>query len=1071
VTTGLSLLLVLALLLPAAPLRAQEAPPAQPAPTPWVVAADGGAQLGWDANSTLSAAGVSPASLSGDGVAAALGAAFPRLRYQGYDLPMQLVTLRIPPGAQPAVALRGLQAVDLPAGAIVPGAPDLPPVIVEEGQPEPESRELIALPSAPAFVVRSGMVGDNAFVVIALSPIYSEGGQARFATALDAFVPGAAPLDGPLWQYTLKPEPDPIFAEALAAASDDPALAAEAASLNAAVDAAVAAMAPPAIIEGSTLDPAALDASDTRVFVIVDKPGLQSITRAALTAQNGAYDSAPLSSLQITRKGVKVPVHVIGANEIRFYVESVGDRWNSTDVHVVTINAADPSPFMGGRVVTPATPGEASRVFERGLWVKNVGGVFGYTPQHAGADGDRYFSGRVVYPPNPNRPEENSVVATLTAAGGLQFGATLPPATGPSTYTFALSPVQVRQGASPTSYTLNVKLDSTNVSLPVGPFPYTPTGTWPDFNTTATLPTNERPTTLTISHGPTAAPSAVLIDSISMVRPVRLNLGGAGARFQTAPGQTELRWQNTPTAAVYDVTDPAAPIYLTGAKADTGFVDTLAERRYLVPGSGSSHQPALRKPVPFAFAGVPKANALYIVPASESPLAPNGYTLALKPLLDLRNRQGYRTAVVNVQALYDAYSYGWSDAFAIRRFLQQAYTAPTWRDANNRPILRSAVLVGDGTVDPKNFEGKGKNLQLIPPFIAQGVDPWLGEAACDPCYGQLTDPDPNLYPTLGENPHLGDDPVHGQWFSAEVWIGRFPVNSASELTSVVAKLVQYESVSTPYYAGRSRILYVTDNTYKTEGLKEDDRITGRDPAGNFEAVSNEVRHLNPAAIGSDGGGMAPRIYYAPFPQRPVDTEIGAWRVSNADNLLPAMKREIEGAGVAVLLYNGHANHFNMGTTEVPGAAGRRSVIEFNDIFSLSNSDKLFAMLTMTCEAAQFTKPTDSGTAVAERFFIDTDGSAMAVWGPTGQSTASSHDALQTGFFERLFAARGAYLRMGELTDAGFQEVLFQAPVNSYVLRTFVFFGDPLTRLRYDQLDRQLQVPTVFGVPGTGAASN
>lgn len=1061
--------LLLAGLLPAAPVRAQAATPAStPAPgAPWVQADANGARLGWDAGSTLAAAaqGSSPAALSADAVAGALGQAFPRQRYQGYDLPLQTMTLQLAVGAPVSLELRGVAAVDVAPGTLAPGAPALPTVLVDEGQPEPQATETVALPTAPAFILRNGQLGDVQIVVVALSPYYSENGALKLATAVDAWVPGAQPLNGPAWQLAAKPEPDPLFGAALdaaAAAVDDPSRAVEAAALSASVASAVAALAPPAAIDGTTFNPAALDQSDTRLRVVVSQPGMQSVTRAALVALNPAYQSANFATLQVARRGVKVPVQLVGGDELRFYVAGpLGDRWNTNDVHIISINAAEPSPAMAQRSVAGMTSGSPSFALEPGFWVKNNPFSYATAPSWPGADGDRYDAGEASYWPatDPANAVKKTVTVDLTVQGGIKWGSTLPLApTGVTTYTLTLGAKRAYSGSQPrylllVSWSENgvAKSQELNVDIPVGP---APTYSWPDaVQGSFALPSTV--TSFTLSHRDVALPSAALLDSVSLLRTVRLDFAGKGGRFQTPAGVSALRWANAPSAAFYDVTNGAAPIALSGADAN-GFTDSLAQRSYLLAGAGALVQPALQKTTAFAFDGLSPSDAVYIIPSA-------GFLAPLQSLVTLRNGQGYAVSVINVNALYDAYSHGWIDPFAVRRFLQQAWSVPAWHDK-----LLSAVLVGDGTVDPKGFEGKTRSFNMIPPFMADGADPWLDEAACDPCFGQLNDPDPAL--GLGENPNLGDvqnplDPnTKRDFFVPEVWIGRFPVNSAEELTALVNKIVSYErapvaSNPSPLPGWRGRMLYVTDNVWKPVNAADLSQGLVMDKAGNFEQVSNTLRAANPAVTSDTAMAdyWAPRIYYAPFPDQPVATQTGAWRISDPLALPNKLETEVN-KGISVLVYNGHANHFHMGSVENKQSS-REYVLQFQDPESIfTNKQQLFMLLAMTCEAAQFIKPTNSGRVANEAYILDPDGSAVAVWGPTGQSDAHSHDMLQEGFFARLFSENNKSIRIGELTDAGYIAVSVAAS-QTYVLRTFVFFGDPLTRLK-PQFNRDVLLPIV-----------
>ncbi|MGL4648461.1 MAG: hypothetical protein ACRC1H_03560, partial [Caldilineaceae bacterium] len=108
--------LVLTTLLPAAPAYAQEPAPPVAQATPWLLPDAAGVRVGWDANGALAATaattGATPNALSADAVATALGG-FPRQRYQGYDLPLRVISLRLPLGAPVNLEVRGVQAIDL----------------------------------------------------------------------------------------------------------------------------------------------------------------------------------------------------------------------------------------------------------------------------------------------------------------------------------------------------------------------------------------------------------------------------------------------------------------------------------------------------------------------------------------------------------------------------------------------------------------------------------------------------------------------------------------------------------------------------------------------------------------------------------------------------------------------------------------------------------------------------------------------------------------------------------------------------------------------------------------------
>jgi hypothetical protein len=165
---------------------------------------------------------------------------------------------------------------------------------------------------------------------------------------------------------------------------------------------------------------------------------------------------------------------------------------------------------------------------------------------------------------------------------------------------------------------------------------------------------------------------------------------------------------------------------------------------------------------------------------------------ALDGLRELRQSQGYKVAVVDIDDVYDEFSYGNRTPQALKDFL--AYARGNWKIAP-----RFVLLAGDASYDPKNYLGFGVG-DLVPTklidtqFMETASDDWL----CD----------------------FDDDGL------AEMAIGRLPVRSAGEAANLVAKLIGYEKGA------------------RSEGvlLVADDSRDGVD----FEAISNELRGVIPS---------------------------------------------------------------------------------------------------------------------------------------------------------------------------------------------------------------------------------
>ena len=132
---------------------------------------------------------------------------------------------------------------------------------------------------------------------------------------------------------------------------------------------------------------------------------------------------------------------------------------------------------------------------------------------------------------------------------------------------------------------------------------------------------------------------------------------------------------------------------------------------------------------------------------------------ALGPLLALRQSQGLSVAVVEVEDLYDEYSFGQKRPQAIKDFLAEAQGM--WRRSP-----RYLLLAGDASFDPKGYLGRGDR-DVVPTGL---IDTATMEAASD---DWLADFDGDGLPELA--------------------VGRLPVLTAEEAARVVAKIARYES--------------------------------------------------------------------------------------------------------------------------------------------------------------------------------------------------------------------------------------------------------------------------------------
>jgi uncharacterized repeat protein (TIGR01451 family) len=133
------------------------------------------------------------------------------------------------------------------------------------------------------------------------------------------------------------------------------------------------------------------------------------------------------------------------------------------------------------------------------------------------------------------------------------------------------------------------------------------------------------------------------------------------------------------------------------------------------------------------------------------------FAAQILPLKNLRQSEGYSTALIRVDAVYDEFNFGERSPYAIRDFLQTA--TAQWK---NKP--RYLLLAGDASVDPRNYLGFGF-FDFVPTKIV----------------------------VTSELKTASDD-----WFSdfdntgfAKIATGRLPARTPAEAQTMVSKIIGY----------------------------------------------------------------------------------------------------------------------------------------------------------------------------------------------------------------------------------------------------------------------------------------
>ncbi|MEZ4861094.1 MAG: C25 family cysteine peptidase [Caldilineaceae bacterium] len=888
-------------------------------------------------------------------------------------LPMQLETVLLPRVGEVLPQIQ--QLTSAPWSGVIPQAdPLVPPVIDGQSLPEPILKERQRLPTAPLFLLREGRLRGQRVGVIALSPLYVEAGVTKIALDLRATLAGARALPA-------LPNADADAVLDLTTFTNQPVM-----------------------LDPLPSGPTNPLAAQNAYKIQVTAAGIQQVRGDALLAA-GLPEKSALASLQLLWQGKPLPLEIHDGDglldpttELRFYAQpadqtmQVGNRWSITDTYWLANDPNDLSTRlrMATRKLFPRLAPLRQSAFQHGIWEENQI----YESNMAGIDGDHWFSAKmeigVVDPTDPAPYPTTSI--TLTHALPLDYGSE-----APSVFTLTGS------ARSAATHTLDLNLGEIVQTL-----------TWSndlffeDWQHTFTQTVQTDRLDLVLLAG--RDPSMIRIDKLAWRQPVLLDFQEQGANFQGVAGLWRYQLQNVPAdRTLYDITDPTAPVVLqipTGPQ--TQFEDGPAAHDYLLAASSDLYHPTVAPNTPFQLDTIEGADAVYIAPAWLHD--------ELAPLLEHRRQQGYQVQLMDVQQIYDAWSYGQVDPTAIRDFLR--YAVSHWR-----PAPMAAILVGDSSVDPRNYTGSQNgmaNVNIVPAYWAP-IDPWIGETACEACFAQLDGASP-----LDEEA----DPA----FLEDIWLGRLSVQDEAQLTTVVDKILRYEA-SAQRDAGalwHHTALYIADNYILPNGTK--------DSAGNFPYLSDLISQGDPS---SGIGAVQPvnvitrRLYYDPSANGITET----WREPNAEEAHLRTIDEIN-QGPGLVTYNGHGNHFLWATTDPnfdpPYLFGT------NDIFELTNVEQPFILLEMTCYTAQFTYLSPSGYTIDERFLRHTNGGAVAVWGSAGLTVAVGHDWMQQGFHRKLWKAPAFQARLGELTAAGYMNLFASTTCCQATRYVYLLLGDPLT---------------------------
>ncbi len=239
-----------------------------------------------------------------------------------------------------------------------------------------------------------------------------------------------------------------------------------------------------------------------------------------------------------------------------------------------------------------------------------------------------------------------------------------------------------------------------------------------------------------------------------------------------------------PSAAGFAITVPPG----AGAAKTQRLLYALPQGQFETPAAFSLNQPST----------LHQGNLSGTIPNGADFLIITHKTLlsSMTPLLNLRQSQGKIAAAVDIEDVYDEFSYGTHGPQAIRAFLSHATT--NWV---TKP--RYVIFAGDASLDPRNYENLG-NLDFVPTKL---IDATYNETASDDWLADFN------------NDGIADIPV-----------GRLPARTPAEANLMISKIVGYSPATVPQSA-----LLIADDP-------------GTPALFDFETGNDQVQALLPASM-------------------------------------------------------------------------------------------------------------------------------------------------------------------------------------------------------------------------------
>jgi hypothetical protein len=449
---------------------------------------------------------------------------------------------------------------------------------------------------------------------------------------------------------------------------------------------------------------------------------------------------------------------------------------------------------------------------------------------------------------------------------------------------------------------------------------------------------------------------------------------------------------------VLDLSDMFNPVQITNyqlAGTTLSFQDSsssFSKKSYLLLNSSQ-----IRRPSGILFASKPNLRDIND-PSNRADLIIISHPIFLSSIAQLadfeRTFHNLDVKLINVEDIYNHFSWGLFDPVAIRDFLK--YTYRNW--TNPRPAY--CLLVGDGSYDYKDYLSLG-SVNYIPPFAEQQ---------------NVSDDNYIFFGTYTRRFYYDSDSSLGTDRGLDMVIARWPVKSGAEVLNLIQKTTEYQAQ--PEFGNwKNLITLVADDEYNP-GLNP--------PRSDEDFHTNYTEGLAVNYIPSVYN--LSKIYAIEYP-----FDVGGKKPSAEEAIVNQIN-----AGTLLLNYSGHGN---------PDVWAHENIFRRTaDIPRLRNGKKMPVISTFSCSIGFFDSPNSEG--MAEELVRASGGGAVGVVAATRLVFALSNKILNDLFFDRLLKNDSL-----SVAEALYLTKLLRQPSSND--RNYMVFGDPLLSLGVPQLEAKI----------------